>query len=251
MPVAGSGHDGDVIDPRPLWDVDDPAASEIRLRAAAAGSATRAERDAWLTQVARALGLQKRYDEAHALLDEVDVSDPEVTVRATLERGRLLRSAGDPEAALPFFEEAAAEARDTGLEVLLVDALHMVALCVPQDDQVEAHHRALEAARSSRDFAARDWDASILNNLGMVHAEAGDHAAALGAFEEALEARVRIGDVSRIRVARWMVAWSLRHLGHRAEALALQRALRSDLAADGQVDPYVEEEIALLEGVNG
>ena len=122
------------------------------------------------------------------------------------------------------------------------------ALCVPTADQVAAHHVALEAARSRGDFAARDWDASILNNLGMVHAEAGDHAAALAAFEEALEARIRIGDVARIRVARWMVAWSLRRLGHREEALALQKALRTDLAADGQVDPHVEEEIALLEG---
>lgn len=249
MTSAQEGHVDQVIDPRPLWDFDDPAGSETRLREAADASAG-TERSAWLTQVARALGLQERYAEAHALLDGLDgldAADPEVTVRRLLERGRLLRSAGARESALPLFEDAAREARETALEVLLVDALHMRALCVPVADQVEAHHLALEAARTCGDFTARDWDASILNDLGMVHADAGDHAAALAAFEEALEARIRIGDVARIRVARWMVAWSLRQLGHCEEALALQKALRTDLAADGQVDPNVEEEIGLLE----
>ncbi len=250
MTSSREGHVEHVIDPRPLWDFDDPAGSETRLREAAE-AASGTERSAWLTQVARALGLQEKYAEAHALLDGIGAVDPEVTVRCLLERGRLFRSAGDPDAALPLFEDAAREARETGLEVLLVDGLHMRALCVPVAERVEAHHQALEAARSCGDFTARDWDASILNNLGMVHAEAGDHAAALAAFEEALEARIRIGDVARIRVARWMVAWSLRQLGHRTEALALQRALRTDLAADGQVDPHVDEEIALLEGVSG
>lgn len=239
------GHVGCVIDPRPLWDFDDPAGSETRLRETAA-STTGAVSSAWLTQVARALGLQERYAEAHALLDQLDTADPEVGTRCLLERGRLLRGAGDPAAALPALQEAVREARETALELLLVDALHMVALCAPAGEGIEAHHRALEAARSARDFAARDLDAAILNDLGLAHADEGDHAAALGAFEEALEARIRIGDVSRIRSARWMVAWSLRHLGHREEALALQKALRTDLAADGEVDPSVEEEIALL-----
>ena len=236
-----------VIDPRPRWDFDDPAGSEVRLREAAS-AADGAERDAWLTQVARALGLQERYAEGHAVLDGLDVHDREVAVRTALERGRLLRSGGDETGALPVFEEAARLAEAAGFEELLVDALHMVALCVDKAERLAAQERALAVARSASSFAARDWDASILNNIGMAHADAGDHAAALAAFVEALDARERIGDVGRIRVARWMVAWSLRHLGHREEALALQRALRADLAADGEVDPYVDEEIGLLEG---
>jgi hypothetical protein len=44
-----------------------------------------------------------------------------------------------------------------------------------------------------------------------------------------------------------MVAWSLRNLGRHDEALAMQRALKADLAAAGASDPYVEEELALLE----
>lgn len=236
-----------MIDPRPLWDFDDPAGSEQRLRAAAE-DADGPARAAWLTQVARARGLQKRFDEGHALLDQLGGDDPEVATRVSLERGRLLRTSGDQDASRPHFEAAADRAREAGLDHLLVDALHMAALVAPAEDQVAAHERALEAALGSRDPRARDWDASILNNLGMAHADRDDHATALVAFEEALQARKRIGDVTQVRIARWMVAWSLRHLGRREEALALQQALRDELAAVGEHDPHVDEELALLEG---
>ena len=236
-----------VIDPRSRWDFDDPAGSEERFRSEA-GAADEPARSAWLTQVARALGLQERYDEAHDVLDGVVPGDPEVAVRVALERGRLLRSTGDHEAARPLFEEAAHRASESSLDELHVDALHMVALCVPEEERLAAHERALAAARSARDPSARDWDASILNNIGMCHADAGDHGAALVAFTEALECRERIGDTDRTRVARWMVAWSLRHLGRTEEAMALQQALHAELDAVGERDPYVEEELALLSG---
>jgi tetratricopeptide (TPR) repeat protein len=249
---AGRRHDGWVIDPRSHWDFDDAAGSEQRLRAAA-GAADGDDRAAWQTQVARALGLQGHHDAAHALLDEVAAGrhGGEVPARVALERGRLRRSAGDPDAARPDFEESARLAEEAGLQELQVDALHMVALVAPAEESLEAGQRALDVARAASDPRARDWDASLLNNMGMAHADAGEHVAALVCFEEALEARERIGDVGRIRVARWMVAWSLRHLGRTDEALALQRELRAELAADGAHDPYVDEEIALLEGGQG
>ena len=99
---------------------------------------------------------------------------------------------------------------------------------------------------ASADPRARDWDASLLNNLGMTHADAGDFGRALVVFEEALAARERIGDAGRTRVARWMVAWALRNLGRRDEALALQQALKAELEALGEEDPYVDEELTLL-----
>lgn len=236
-----------MIDPGPVWDFDDPAASELRFRELAA-AADSPEREAWLTQAARALGLQERYAEGHALLDDLKVRNYEVATRAALERGRLERSSGDAAGSRPLFEAAARSAREHGQEELLVDALHMLALVADPEDQIAATEHALEVALASSDRRARDWDASLLNNLGMAHADAGDHAAALHYFEQALEARQRIGEEDRTRVARWMVAWSLRHLGRTEEALQRQRALRADLLADGRVDPYVDEEIALLEG---
>ena len=236
-----------MTDPSELWNFDDPAGSERRFRTAAE-TAEGTHRLVLLTQVARALGLQERYDEAHVLLDDLSVADPEVATRSALERGRLLRSAGDQEAARPHFEAAATTAREAGLEALLVDALHMVALAAPADEQQRLTEEALAVARAASDQAARDWDASLLNNLGMVHADAGDWQAALATFQEALAARERIGDAGRTRVAKWMIGWSLRNLGRTEEALSMQTALKAELEAAGEEDPYVDEELALLKG---
>lgn len=236
-----------MTDPNELWDFDDPAGSEQRFRQAV-DTAEGSDRLVLLTQVARALGLQERYGEGHAVLDQLAVDNPEVVTRTALERGRLLRSSGDPEAARPHFEAAAASAGAAGLEALEVDALHMVALVAPAEDRQRLTEEALAVARASTDQATRDWEASLLNNLGMVHADAGDWTAALAAFEEALVACERIGDPGRTRVAKWMVGWALRNLGRTDEALAVQTALKAELDAAGEQDPYVDEEISLLQG---
>jgi tetratricopeptide (TPR) repeat protein len=236
-----------MTDPSELWDFDDPAGSEQRFRAAAE-IAEGVDRLVLLTQVARSLGLQERYDEAHAVLDDLAVDSPEVATRVALERGRLLRSAGEPDEAGPHFDAAAVTAREAGLEALHVDALHMAALVAPADDQQRRTEEALAVARGSSDETARNWDASLLNNLGMTHADAGDWPAALAAFEDALAARQRIGDDSRTRVARWMVGWALRNLGRTDEARVVQTRLKAELEAAGAQDPYVDEELALLDG---
>ena len=64
-----------MTDPSELWDFDDPAGSEQRFRSAAE-TAEGADRLVLLTQVARALGLQERYDEGHAILDDLAVGRP-------------------------------------------------------------------------------------------------------------------------------------------------------------------------------
>ena len=80
----------------------------------------------------------------------------------------------------------------------------------------------------------------------MTYADSGDFDGALLSFEEALVARERIGDPGPARVARWMIGWSLRNLGRRDEALAVQRALKAELDDLGETDEYVDEELALL-----
>jgi hypothetical protein len=256
------------VDFTALWDFDDPAASEQRFRQIAddaaddahdaAGPSRAAERLEALTQVARALGLQGRYDEAHAVLDTVDgdpsrprlpgPAGPRVRSRLQLERGRLHRSSGSGGPAAGCFEDAAVLAREAGDEALEIDALHMQALAatVP-DTAVRLNRRALRLARASQEPAARRWVASLLNNLGCALVDAGHLDDALSVFVEAVDVRARQGERRETQVGRWMVAWTLRLLGWDAEALAAQRALKDELAADGVEDPYVDEEIALLE----
>jgi tetratricopeptide (TPR) repeat protein len=130
------------------------------------------------------------------------------------------------------------------LPELAIDALHMVALVEPETAaQIEINQRALERARASSDPRARRWEASLANNIGMSLIEAGRHAEALQSFRTALAARERQGARPDIRVARWMVAWALRHLGRHDEALEILHTLEREHAAAGSTDPYVFEEI--------
>lgn len=233
---------------RDLWDFDDPAGSERRFRACAEANPRETATHAW-TQVARALGLQERYDEAHAVLDTLAARCAECDVRISLERGRLFRSIGEGAAALPRFRHAARTAHAAGLEELHVDALHMLALVAPPAERLPAQQAALAAARAADDPAARDWDATLLNNIGVQQAELGEHASALASFEEALTARERIGDAHRTRVARFMVGWALRNMGEDQAALELQSRLKAELDALGERDAYVEDELALLQSL--
>jgi tetratricopeptide (TPR) repeat protein len=236
------------VHPSDLWDFDDPVGSEQRFRDAAA-AADGEQRGIWLTQLARALGLQGKYAEGHLVLDRLEHSDsPEVACRRVLERGRLHRSAGEPAVARKLFAQAVNLATSAALDELHVDALHMAALVSDQSEQITITQRALAVAGASSDPRTRDWDASLLNNLGMIYAETSDFKRALVCFEAALGARRRIGDPGRTRVSRWMVAWALRNLDRREEALALQQALKAELVALGEEDPYVDEEIAILTG---
>lgn len=234
-----------MIDLTELWNFDDPAGSEQRMRAAQV-EAPETEAAVLQTQVARALGLQGRYAEALAVLDGIECTDPEVTVRSLLERGRVYRSRGDVAAAAPLFE-AAVTAADQGLEGLAIDAMHMVALTLKGDVQIAYTRGILDRARASRDPSARRWLASLLNNLGMAYSDQGEWQLALQTFDEALAERRTGSDLEATFAARWIVAWALRHLGRTPAARDAQLALQADLIAAGREDPYVREELALLD----
>jgi tetratricopeptide (TPR) repeat protein len=166
---------------RPLWDFDDLDATEARFRA------LRAEA---LTQLARVQGLREDYDAGDRLLDEVAEDDVRVRIRVDLERGRLRRSAGDREAALPLFERAFAAAVEAGEEWLAADAAHMAALAAPDREGFVAWtNRGLELAE--RSGAAAYWAGPLLNNLGWEHFDAEEYEQALELFERALAVRKR------------------------------------------------------------
>ncbi|MDX6440013.1 MAG: hypothetical protein QOF45_2596 [Gaiellaceae bacterium] len=189
---------------RPLWDFGDLDTTEARFRA------LRAEA---LTQLARVEGLRDRFDEGHRLLDEIVEQDARVGIRVDLERGRLRRSSGDKEGALPLFESAFAQACDAGEDWLAADAAHMCALAAPhQEGFVAWTNRGIELAESSD--AAAYWLGPLLNNLGWEYFDAGEHEQALEAFERALAAREREPEkVAEIEAAREAVAEARRALG--------------------------------------
>lgn len=227
-----------------LWDLDDPRASETRFRLALRAASPR-EQHVLMTQLARAVALQGRYDDAWGLLDATTAVDLEVAARLHLERGRILRARGQRDAARSELE--AAVAASVGVDEVHIDALYSLALVTAPDEQRALHEEALRIARASTDPRARDWDASLLHSIGQAHAAAREWHDALAAFENAWSARERQGHAGRTRTARWTVAWAMRHLDRVTDALAMQRAIKVELEAIGEHDRAVDEEIMLLE----
>lgn len=180
-----------------LWDFSDPAGSEARLRQAAHDQTDAAARAELETQVARALGLQERYAEAHAILDGIDVSGDVVAARAALERGRLHNSAGDPERAVPYFLAAADAASGACHVFLRVDALHMLAIVEP-DQAEEWTAAALEVLEGVVDARTLRWRVSLHNNAGWAQFDAGRFDEAIAAFERSRDAATRWGTPQQV-----------------------------------------------------
>jgi tetratricopeptide (TPR) repeat protein len=231
-----------------LWDYDRPAASEAAFRRALDEQTDPALRLESLTQIARAQGLQRRFDEAHATLDAVEAqlgeATPCVRVRYLLERGRVYNSSRQPERAQPYFAEAWELASTAGADILAIDAAHMLAIIAPLEASLEWNQRALELAERSSAPRALHWRGSLSNNVGWIYHDAGDYEQALATFQKATAVRREEGDLSLTRIAVWAEARTLRSLGRVEEALALQQELRREFDALGEQDGYVNEEIA-------
>lgn len=233
------------LDPRlldELWEFDDPAGTEQRMRDALhripPGSVAEKE---LTTQIARAIGLQGRLSDADALLDRIDGGHPFVSSRIHLERGRLRNSAGDPEAARPLLSLAFGHATASGIPYLAVDAAHMLAIVEP-DRARDWVRLGLEIIETSNDPLARRWRGALHNNLGWTLHERGELEPALEQFQLALTTYQAAGTTSQIHRARWAVARCLRSLGRYAEAMEIQQ----QLANDEPSDLHVQEEIVLL-----
>ena len=228
---------------RPLWDFDDLDGTEARLRARLADETGDAPRAEVLTQLARVEGLRADFDACERLLDEAEPLAAEsavANVRLELERGRMYRSSGDPQAAFPLFRSAYERAVEAGEFFLAGDAAHMCAISV--DDrklQEEWTQRGLELGK--REPEADYWSGPLYNNLGWAYFDAGDHERALELFERALEARTRDPENrAAIAWAQYAVACALRAVGRPAEAVPLLERAAATLAGDADIEQELD-----------
>jgi tetratricopeptide (TPR) repeat protein len=231
------------------WDFGKPAVSEQRFRAELAKwPPDSAQAHEARTQVARALGLQRKFDDAHAMLDSVEAKLAElpvhVRVRYLLERGRTLNSSGAPQRAVPLFTDALALAERNHDEFYAVDAAHMLGIAAPPLERLSWNLRALALAEAAADTRARDWRASLHHNIGWTYFDAGDTKRALEFWQKALALRETMGNADRIRVAEWTVARGYRAVGRLDDAERIQKALVVEFDAIGEPDGYVYEELA-------
>ena len=232
---------------RPFWDFEDLDLSERRLREQLDREADDAGRAEVLTQLARVEGLRGEFDRCGELLDEAEragAGRAVVDVRLPLERGRMLRSSGDPAAAYPLFVTAYERGAAAGEFWLAADAAHMAALAAADDEGMRAWTtRGIELGE--REPTAAYWRGPLLNNLGWSLHDQGAHEEALEVFEQALAVREEDqSDEYAIEIARYAVAVALRALGRPADAAEQAgRAVAWSLSS-GRDDPYFHEELA-------
>src|SRR5713226_3184755 len=193
-----------------LWDYDHPGATERKFREflpAALDSRDFPYLTQLLTQIARAEGLQRKFQDAHKTLDRVEKAllkadaDDKTRVRYLLERGRVFNSSGKRDEARPLFLQALDLAINSKDDSNAVDAAHMMAIVEPTEKQLPWNLKALDLAESSADEKARKWKGSLYNNLGWTYFEQKQFEEALLMFEKALEFLQTQGDQSRIMIA--------------------------------------------------
>ena len=242
-----------------LWDFNHPELSEQRFRAALL---TASADDALIlqTQIARTFGIRRDFSQARQILADIEPqiqsAGVEAKVHYYLELGRTYSSATHPpesqtsevkELARSAYLRAFELAQEAKLDYLAIDALHMMAVVdAAPEDQLEWNHEAIALMQSSAQPDAKNWAGSLHNNLGYALHLLGRYEDALLEFKLALAARAREGDPQTIRIAQWMIAWTLRALGRLSEALEIQLRLERECDAAGEPDPYVFEELELL-----
>ena len=227
-----------------MWNYSDPAATERKFREilpAAEKSGDISYHAQLLTQVARAQGLQGRYDEAMATLNDASaVTRDDMTlahVRNFLERGRVLNSSGDPTTAMHSFKEAWKWAESEHYWKYAIDAVHMMGIAAPTpQEQIEWNLRGIEMVAQHPE--QKGWLHAPDNNLGESYAKAGDYRSALGAFEKL--AAINGNDMYTMKDRARM----LRFMDRVGRATEIIRPIHDRLERDGKPDGWISEEYA-------
>ena len=254
------------------WDYADPAKTEgvfRELLAQVGADAPLGYRLELQTQIARTLGLQRRFEAAHDELDGVAAAlaaaaedDPDLwvaRVRHGLERGRALNSGGDRAASRPVFQEVFEYAEglpnshSAPIAFHVVDAAHMLGIVEQGEAGARWSVRALELAQASTCERTQGWEGSLTNNLGWSFHDQGHYQEAYAMFVQNQAYWEKRGQARRANIAKWSMGRTLRSMGRNEAALQVQNELLAGWSAeDGGPSGYVYEELGectlLLEG---
>jgi len=235
-----------------LWNYDDPAGTETKFRELLP-KAEKGKDSAYyielLTQLARTQSLQRKFDEAHEILDKVmKLLKPEQIVpriRFMLERGRTYNSSKVYDKARELFLAAYMQADKYEEDNLAIDAVHMLGIVDKGDESLKWNELAIQMAEDTEDEKARGWLGSLYNNTGWTYHDMGEYDKALELFERNVVWRTEKKSGMQLYIAKWSVARCLRSLGRTEESLEMQLALRGkDSEMYSCEDGYNSEEIA-------
>lgn len=234
-----------------LWNYNDPAATEKTFRDLLAEMHSRGEALPaleLLTQIARTQGLQQKFDDAHATLDEVESrlgdSDDLVRTRYLLERGRVFNSSNQRDRAIPLFTDAMNVASKRGFDFYAIDAIHMLGIAEPDPEkQLAWNFNAMQLTEASKDDRARGWLGSLYNNIGWTYYAQQRYDEALEIFKKTVSFFENAKRPDRLRIAQYSVGKTLRALGQVEKALAIQLELFTANQKLNAPDGYVCEEV--------
>ena len=235
-----------------LWNYSDPEATETKFREILPqikDSGNISKYLQLLTQIARTLGLRRKFEDSHKLLDEVEtqLNDalPKAKVRYLLERGRTFNSSGKIPEARELFLQAYNLAVSEKEDNLAVDAAHMMGIVESGEKSVEWNEKAMELAEASSDSKANGWLGSLHNNLGWTYFEMKQYDKALNLFKKDAVWYTEKGRTENTNIACWSAAKTLRVMGKTEEALEEQlRLLELYRKGEADEDGYVYEELA-------
>ncbi len=236
-----------------LWNYNDPASTEVKFREILTQINPREKSSDYLqllTQIARTQSLQKRFDEAHKILDTIipNLSDENSIekIRYFLERGRTFNSCGDKRNAEVCFRKALDTAQELKQDFYSIDAIHMLAIIATPEESVQLNEDAILLAENSEQERAKNWLGSLYNNLAWSYFDKGEFDKALSIFLRALKWREDRGQAYETFLAKWCVARTLRAMNRIDEAIKIQLALFEELVETDRKDGYVYEELAEL-----
>ncbi len=231
------------------FNFDEPAETEARFLALARDEASPEAAAEFLTQAARAQGVQDRLEDAQATLARSGAelaASPRLRARYALERGRLLRRSGDVDGALALFSLAYATALEGGEHALAADAAHMMALASPPEAAQQWVERGLAVALGSDRPVARAWAGTISFNWGGALSERGDHANAALYYARSMAAREKQGDPELVRATELALAHGLALIGSAGQARAILTRLLREVRAAGADAAEIEAELAAV-----
>lgn len=183
-----------------------------------------------LSQIALMQAVQKKFDAAHATLDQAEqLVTPEydlAKVRILCERGRVFQQAGDIAQARIYFENSYELSVACKFDKQTINAAHMIAIVASMPaEKIAWNSTALDLAIQTHDASAQSWRGPLLNNLGANYLEVEEYEKALSVFQQAfIEFEKSPEYASNTRFARFRVAQVLRMLRRLDEALKMLHA---------------------------
>jgi tetratricopeptide (TPR) repeat protein len=242
-----------------LWDYNNPAETEKKFRDVLPRIKDSKNQSAYLqllTQIARTLGLQMKFDEAHKVLDEAESQltdkDHLPKIRYFLERGRALNSSKQKDKGKELFLKAYKTASENGEDFYAIDAAHMLGIIEPYEEAQKWNEEAMKLAEKSKDKRANNWLGSLYNNTAWNYHGNNEYEKALKLFEKNVKWHTEKNSLKQLIIAKWCVAKTLRSLNKVDESLKMQQDLLKEAEDKGIHDNgYTYEELAECHLIKG